>query len=193
MSTTRPAAGEPPSEEQTRVEGAAARPRRDLGALVIPAVLVSVGVMLLVGNLAMDVAGDASGLVGPQAFPWLVTGLCFVVAVLMTWQVLRPHVPADADPGDEADEILDGDPPEPVRSNWRSVGIVVGGVLLFIVALEPIGWLISGTLLFAIVAFGLGARQHVASLVGGLGIASAIQVAFSGLLGINVPSGILGF
>lgn len=192
MSATRPPDGRP-TEDHARAEGAASAPRRDLGALVIPAVLLAVGLMLLVGNLTMDVAGDDAGLVGPQAFPWLVTGLCLVVAGLMTWQVLQPPVVSDADPGDEADEILDHEPPEPARSNWRSIGIVVGGVLLFIVALEPVGWLISGTLLFAIVAFGLGARTHVASLIGGLGIAAAIQVAFGALLGISIPAGILGW
>lgn len=165
---------------------------RDLGALVIPAVLVVLGVALVVGNITMDVAGEDGGLVGPQAFPWLVAALCLAVAGLMSWQVLRPPVPVTADPGDEADEILDHEPEPVTRSNWRSIGIVVGGVLLFIVALNPIGWLISATLMFAIVATGLGARAPLVSLLGGLGLASAIQIVFGGLLGIHVPPGILG-
>ncbi|MFT4127736.1 MAG: tripartite tricarboxylate transporter TctB family protein [Gordonia sp. (in: high G+C Gram-positive bacteria)] len=166
-------------------------PARDLGALVIPAVLVVVGVLLVSGIVTMDVAGEG-GLFGPQMFPWVVAVLCFVVAAAMTVTIVRPAPPPEtADPGDEVDAILDAEP-EQVASNWRSVGIVVGGVVLFIVLLEPVGWLISATLLFAIVAFGLGARNHLASLLGGLGMASVIQLAFSGFLGIHVPPGILG-
>jgi putative tricarboxylic transport membrane protein len=174
------------TEQPHRIDG------RDLGALVIPAVVLVVGVALVIGNVTMEVRGDGEGIVGPQGFGWLVAGLCFAIAVLMTLQILRPPAPVSADPGDEADEILDHEPDAPARSNWRSIGIVVGGVVLFIVALEPVGWLISATLMFAIVAFGLGARNHVASLLGGLGMAAAIQLVFSGLLGIHVPAGILG-
>lgn len=108
-------------------------------------------------------------------------------------QVLRPGSgEPTADPGDEADEILDGEPDAPDGTNWRAVLIVVGGVLLFILILEPIGWLISATLLFGVVAAGMGARNHAVSLVAGLGLAAVIQLMFSALLGIHIPPGILG-
>lgn len=168
------------------------RPRPDLGGLVIPAVLVVIATFLLVGTLTMDVAGEG-GLFGPKAFPWIVLGLCYVVAALMTLDVLRPTpVVVSSDPGDEADSILDHEDIDTDKSNWRSVGIVVGGVVLFAVTLEPLGWLIAGTALFAIVAFGLGARNPLGSLIGGLGMTAAIQVLFSGFLGIHIPPGILG-
>lgn len=166
--------------------------RRQLGALVIPVVLLAVGLTLVTGILTMDEAGEG-GLFGPKAFPWVIAVLCLVVAVLMAIQVLRPSTaPPTADPGDEADEILDGEPGAPEGTNWRGVAIVVGGVLLFILLLEPVGWLISATLLFAVVAVGMGARNHVVSLVAGLGLAAAIQLLFGGLLGIHIPPGILG-
>lgn len=166
--------------------------RRQLGALVIPVVLLAVGITLVTGILTMDQTGDG-GLFGPTAFPWVIAVLCLVVAVLMALQVLRPGTaPPSADPGDEADEILDGEPAAPDGTNWRGVVIVVGGVLLFILLLQPIGWLISATLMFAIVAVGLGARNHAVSLVAGLGLAAAIQLVFGGLLGIHIPPGVLG-
>lgn len=164
----------------------------DLGGLVIPLVLAAIGTFLLVGNLTMDVAGEG-GLFGPKAFPWIVLVLCYAVAALMAIEVLRPRpVAVSSDPGDEADTILDHEAVDTGVSNWRSVGIVIGGVLLFAVALEPIGWLIAGTALFAIVAFGLGARSPLGSFLGGLGMTAAIQVLFSGFLGIHIPPGILG-
>ncbi|PWD51864.1 tripartite tricarboxylate transporter TctB family protein [Serinibacter arcticus] len=166
--------------------------RRALGALIIPVVLLAVGITLVTGILTMDEAGDG-GLFGPKAFPWLIAALCLVVATLMTVQVLLPSTPPPtADPGDEADEILDGDPDLPEGTNWRGVAIVVGGILLFILLLQPVGWLISATLLFAVVAVGMGARNHLVSLGAGLGLAAAIQLVFGGLLGIHIPPGILG-
>lgn len=170
----------------------AVRPGVDLGGLVIPVVLAVIGTFLLVGNLTMDVAGEG-GLFGPRAFPWIVLVLCYAVAALMAVEVLRPKpVTVSSDPGDEADSILDHEDIDTGKSNWRSVAIVVGGVLLFAVTLEPLGWLIAGTALFAVVAFGLGARSPLGSLLGGLGMTAAIQVLFSGFLGIHIPPGILG-
>lgn len=166
-------------------------PTRDLGGLIIPVVLLGIGIFLVAGIVTMNEAGDG-GLFGAKAFPWIVAVLCFAVSGLLAYQVLRPASTISADPGDEADLILDGDQEPPEASNWRSVATVVAGFVLFILLLQPIGWLISGTLLFAIVAFGLGARSHLTSIFGGLGMAAAVQLLFGGLLGIYVPPGILG-
>ena len=52
-------------------------------------------------------------------------------------------------------------------------------------------WLISATLLFAAMSLSLGGKTVVASLVIGLGLASVIQIVFSGMLGMTLPAGIL--
>ena len=65
-------------------------------------------------------------------------------------------------------------------------------MLLFVALLQPLGWLIAGSLLFAVVGFGLGARSPLGLVLGGVGMTSAIQIVFSGFLGIHVPAGILG-
>lgn len=179
-------------EPAAGTEAAAPPADRDLGALVIPVVLVIVGALVVTGVVTMDEAGDG-GLFGAKTFPWMVAALCFVVAALMAITIIRPaRSQPTADPGDEVDAILDGEPPQPEATNWRSVSIVVAGVLLFIGLLQPVGWLISGTLLFAIVAYGLGARNHIGGLLGGLGMAAVIQLVFAGFLGIHIPPGILG-
>lgn len=192
MTDPSPAAPDGPATDSSAPPTQEGPHSRDLGALVIPGVLVVLGTLLVTGIVTMKEAGDG-GLFGPKAFPWLVAALCYVVAALMTVHILRPPAPEpSADPGDEADTILDHEPPQATVSNWRSLGIVIGGVVLFVVMLEPVGWLISATLLFAIVSFGLGARNHVVGLLAGLGMASAVQLVFSGFLGIHIPPGILG-
>ena len=37
----------------------------------------------------------------------------------------------------------------------------------------------------------LGGRRHITGLIMGLGLASMIQVVFSGLLGMSLPAGLL--
>lgn len=64
--------------------------------------------------------------------------------------------------------------------------------MAFTLVLEPLGWLISATLLFVGMSLALGGRHLLRALVIGLGLASLIQVVFSGLLGMQLPAGILG-
>jgi putative tricarboxylic transport membrane protein len=154
-------------------------PERDLTALVIPAVLVAVGAFLVYGTATMTEAGDG-GLFGAKTFPRIVAGLCFVVALAMVADIARPR-------------RLRAEEAEPREaSNWPALVTVIGGVVFFILTLEWLGWLLAATVLFTVVAIGLGNRRYLSCLLGGLALASVIQITFSGFLEINLPSGILG-
>lgn len=184
-------------------EDGPATPRRDLGALIIPVVMVATGTYLVVGNLTMEEAGDG-GAFGAQTFPWIVAAMCYALAVVLTIQALRPSTQAGGSPTDieRADSREDSsedsgedssvDEARPARSNYRAVLTVVGAFLIFILGLNYLGWLISATLLFALVAVGLGNRSYLTCLLAGLGQAAAIQILFSGLLGVALPAGFLG-
>jgi putative tricarboxylic transport membrane protein len=185
-------------------DGATTAPRRrhrpahlSRAALIIPAVLVALGIFLVVGTVGMDVVGDG-GLFGPTAMPAAVAVLCFVVAAALAVDILRPRpeydspTPAPTTPVD-ADTAADTDTDtEPETVNARAVGIAVGGVAGFIVVLPWLGWILSATLLFATVAVALGNRRYPTCLLVGLGVASVIQIVFSGLLGISLPAGFVG-
>lgn len=156
-----------------------APPERDLTALIIPVVLVAVGAFLLYGTATMDEAGDG-GLFGAKTFPRIVAGLSLLVALAMTIDILRPkQVPTDEAAAPEA-------------GNWQALGTVVGALVFFILTLEWLGWLIAATVLFTLVAIGLGNRRYLSCLLGGIAIASVTQIVFSGFLEINLPSGIIG-
>lgn len=165
------------------------------GALVIPAFLVGLGVLLVVGTSTMDVVGDA-GIFGPTVMPWAVAVICFVVAALLAVDILRPRpeyepafgarTPAATGSPDGADE------PAPDTVNATAVAVAVGGVIVFIAVLPWLGWILSATLLFTAIAMALGNRSYLTVLLAGLGVASAIQVVFSGLLGISLPAGFVG-
>lgn len=151
---------------------------RGRGALIMPAVLVAVAIFLLVGVSRMEVADD-SELFGPKVFPLMTVVLLFVIAALLTVSILRN--PEEAMPEGED-----------VSSNWRSVGIVVGTLVIFIALLETAGWIIAAALLFAGVAIGLGSRRYGVLIGVGLTISSVIQLIFVGVLGLSLPPGVFG-
>ncbi|ADB73121.1 hypothetical protein Gobs01_02647 [Geodermatophilus obscurus DSM 43160] len=165
------------------------------GALVVPAVLVALGIFLVTGTATMDVVGEG-GLFGPTVMPWAVAAICFVVAVFLAVDILRPRPEYDpafgagsraaADSSDGSDEI------GPDTVNAAAVGTAIGGVVVFIAVLPWLGWILSATLLFAAVAIALGNRKFVTCLLAGLALASVIQIVFSGLLGISLPAGFVG-
>jgi putative tricarboxylic transport membrane protein len=86
-------------------------------------------------------------------------------------------------------EAAEDAPPEGV--NWVKLGSALAAMIVFTLILEPVGWLISATLLFAAMSLSLGGRKVGTALVVGLGLASIIQIVFSGMLGMTLPAGIL--
>ena len=78
-------------------------------------------------------------------------------------------------------------------SDWRTVGLLLVGVFVANVAAHrPLGWVITGALLFWGCAFALGSRHHVRDLADR---ASRCRlVTFYGFyigLGIHLPAGVL--
>lgn len=152
--------------------------------LVVPALLVALGIFLVYGTVTMDVPETATS-PGPQVFPAIVAGGCFVVALLVTIQILiKPDVV-------ERGVDDDGTPLTGPVSNWRTLGITVGSVALFIALLDPLGWVLAGALLFWGVSIGLGSRRYVFDGAVALLVSSAVQIAFSAGLGLTLPGGLL--
>ncbi|KZF06953.1 MAG: tripartite tricarboxylate transporter TctB family protein [Rhodococcus sp. (in: high G+C Gram-positive bacteria)] len=152
--------------------------------LIVPALLVVLGIFLVYGTITMDVPATATS-PGPQVFPSIVAGGCFIVAILVTVQLLiKPEVVERG-----VDE--NGDPVTGPVSNWRTTAITVGSVAAFIVLLDPLGWVLAGALLFWGVSIGLGSRRYVFDAAIALLVSSAVQIAFSAGLGLTLPGGLL--
>jgi putative tricarboxylic transport membrane protein len=181
---------------------------------VVVAVLYAVAIFLTVGTVTMNVQGKSAP--GPQFFPILVCIVLYLAATLLAIQILRkPNVPDNtihpghgqfsADMlhdlghlGKEEDATYDDAPlPTPGKtwktySDWRTVGLMVGGVVAFVLLLEPLGWIISAAALFWLVAYALGSRRPFFDIGLGLLFSSIIQLAFGGALGLGLPSGLVG-
>ncbi|MEV1292517.1 tripartite tricarboxylate transporter TctB family protein [Pseudonocardia sp. NPDC049635] len=168
------------------------------GALVVPAILAALGVFLVYGTMTMEVVGGG-GLFGPTTMPWIVAVLSFVIAALLAFDILRPHAEydrpttgADAVGPDRAEGTDGAEPAAAEGVNGPAVLTAIGGVAGFIVVLPFLGWILSATALFITVAYALGNRRWPGIVLGGLAISAAIQVVFSGLLGISLPAGFVG-
>ncbi len=155
-------------------------------ALIMPAILVGIAIFLIVGVLRMDVPDD-SGLFGPTAFPILTVVACLVVAVLLVISILRnPSLPEPARPAH-----LESAPA--TVSNWRSIAIVVGTLILFVLLLETAGWIIAAGLLFTGVSTGLGGKRYGVNALAGFALSALIQLIFVGGLGLSLPAGVWGW
>ena len=193
------------TEHATDEKAPTAAERPDRGILIIAGVLVAIAGLLIYGNLTMKTSDN--GAFGPQTFPWIVAGICVLGAALIVIETLRHPRPAPSTPEQDAmsgvsvlhdpfDETvapqLKADADEvPKGVNWMKLGTALAALIGFTLILEPVGWLISATLLFWAMSVALGGRRHVTGLIMGLGLASMIQVVFSGLLGMSLPAGLL--
>ena len=177
------------------------------GELLVAVVLYALAVFLTVGTVSMNVQGTAAP--GPQFFPVLVCVLLYGVATALTIQVLRSRSIPDTrkHPGrgnfspdmlrDLArlpEERAKAGSPESWRtySDWKTVGMVVGGVVVFTAALNILGWILSAAFLFWIICRALGSKRPGFDAGVSLLFASAIQLAFNAGLGLNLPAGFLG-
>lgn len=79
-----------------------------------------------------------------------------------------------------------------VNSDWKTLGAVLVSVLAFIIALPYLGWVIAAAALFWLVAHFLGSERPVFDIWVSLIVASVIQLIFSALMGLNLPTGFFG-
>ena len=174
--------------------------RRRTG-LIVPGLMLVIGLALVVGTVTMRVPDTATS-PGPQVFPAIVAALVLVVAVLLAIDVLRKpesesvEVAQPAAPGQPDDDLVLDEEGEPQAlrptSNHRALLGALLTVVVFIAALTPLGWLLSGALLFWGVARALGSQRPLFDIPLSLAISSIVQLAFSAGLGLNLPPGVLG-
>lgn len=146
------------------------------------AALALLGVFVLVDASRLGVVSSSNDPVGPKPAPMLLGVLLVVVSVFYAIDVARGGVGA-AEEGEDVDLTT--------RVDVRTVALLIGVFAANAVLIEPLGWVISGALLFWGSAFALGNRHHVRGLVVGVALALITFYAFAIGLGVNLPAGIL--
>ena len=167
--------------------------------LLMPALLLALAAYLSYGMLTMQVP-DSVAFPGPRFFPLLITIGLVALTILDIADIFRraaryrQHTAAQTDQVELAYTApIMVSAAEPTKAlDHRSLAWVTLGFLFFALTLPYIGWVIGAGLLFWCVARGFGATRPIFSLVVGLTVSSFAYIMFDMILGLSLPSGILG-
>ena len=153
--------------------------RSELGVALF---LGALGLLVIVSALLLPESAIARGPVGPAAVPVVVGGLLVVVSVFLALDVLRG---GRGEPEGGEDIELGG------GTDWRTIAIVAASFLANALLIEPLGWPVSGAILFWGAAFALGSRHYIRDAVIAVALGVGSWYLFVLGLGISLPVGIL--
>ncbi|MFF0345232.1 tripartite tricarboxylate transporter TctB family protein [Kribbella sp. NPDC004875] len=156
--------------------------RRDKAQYGVCGFLAVVGVLVIVDAARLQHIANSNDPIGPKPVPIVLGVLLLVVAVLYAVDVARGGTGA-AEEGEDVDVTSAVD--------WRTVLLLIGAFVVNLVLIEPLGWVISGTLLFWGSAFALGSRHHFRNLVVAVALALITFYGFAIGLGVGLPAGVL--
>jgi putative tricarboxylic transport membrane protein len=159
------------------------------GTGTVPAVTLVTALFLLVGGIAVRVP-ESSGFLGPRFFPLTVGALLGVTACVAGVRAVLAvrRSPSAGTTGTPAA----ADDAKSEHGDWRTLGVMAASLTAHVLLLQPLGWLLSGTLLFWGVSFALDRRSPLLDLCVAVALAAIVQICFSGLLDVSLPSGLLG-
>jgi putative tricarboxylic transport membrane protein len=144
--------------------------------------LGALGLLVIVSALLLPESQIVRGPVGPAAVPIVVGGLLVIVSFFLALDVKRG---GRGEPEGGEDIELGG------GTDWRTVALLAAAFLSNAFLIEPLGWPLSGAILFWGCAFALGSRHYVrdAAIALVLGVGSWYLFVLG--LGISLPVGIL--
>lgn len=124
-----------------------------------------------------------SGTVGPQIFPYLVSGLVIIVALGIFVEIFRGNLgqPEGTEFGDTVD-----------KTDYKSLLIVAGSMATYPLLIERAGFVAATTVAFFGVSFAFGAKKPVKNLFVSLIFSLIVYFSFTRGLNVNLPSGIMG-
>lgn len=124
-----------------------------------------------------------SGTVGPQIFPYLVSGLVIIVALGIFVEIFRGNLgqPEGTEFGDTVD-----------KTDYKRLLIVAGSMATYPLLIERAGFVAATTVAFFGVSFAFGAKNPVKNLLVSLIFSLIVYFSFTKGLNVNLPSGIMG-
>lgn len=158
-----------------------AAPVRPLGEMIFAFAILSLGIVGFVAGAGIQTPPSASD-IGPRAFPFMVSGLLVAVGALLVIQLLRGRTGVP-DEGEDVDPTI--------KTDWLTVGKIIGFVIVHAFLIVPLGWPIAAAVLFFGAAWSLGAKPWWRNALIGVALALILQFAFAGLLGVSLPAGFL--
>ena len=152
------------------MSGPAAPRRPDRTALVIALALAVLAAVIFWKTRAMPVSAQYAR-VGPTTLPFVISGFLAVLALGHVFSAFRHGLPA-----------READRPGPML--W-----IIGGLVLQMLLLKPLGFSIATGLLFAFAARGFGRGPLWMTVPLGIVLSLGIWMIFAGLLKLSLPAG----
>jgi len=151
------------------------------GQLFLSLGVVALGVLFLIGAYMIpDAAGYST--VGPAAIPKVVGAVLLVLGAFLIYEVWRGGFRNH----DEAAEAA-------LPMDWQAFAWLSGGIIVYGLGIEKLGFVASSMLLFMATARAFGNRAWRTNLAISTLLALLIFVMFNHGLGLNLPKGIFGF
>ena len=152
------------------------------GELAFAGSLLILGIIVVFDTANMLVP-PASGTVGPQIFPYLVSGFLILVSIGIIIQVLRGNLgqPEGTEFGDTIE-----------KTDFKTLLVVAGSMATYPLLIERAGFIVASTVAFFGVSFAFGARNVLKNLTISIVFSAIVYFSFTRGLNVNLPSGILG-
>ena len=144
--------------------------------------LGALGLLVIVQALLLPESRIARGPVGPGTHPIIVGSLLVVVAAVLALDISRG---GRGEPEGGEDVELTG------SSDWTTVLMLAAAFVANALLIEPLGWPISGAILFFGSAFALGSRHYIRDAAIALVLSFGSWYLFAFGLGVILPVGIL--
>jgi putative tricarboxylic transport membrane protein len=145
---------------------------KPLGELFLGFALVLLGILILAGTLSITVT-PAYSRVGPRAFPFAMAAGMIVLGLfyaLESWKGTQT-------------------PAEDQAVNLWPIVLISGGIILDALLMPSLGFILSSTILFVLVATGFGSRRYLRDGLVGLALSAVAYVTFVYGLGLRLPAG----
>ena len=151
------------------------------GELAFAGSLLILG-LIVVFDTATMLVPPASGTIGPQIFPYLVSGFLILVSLGIIIQILRGNLgqPEGTEFGDTIE-----------KTDFKTLLIVAGTMATYPLLIERAGFVVASTVAFFGVSFAFGAKNTPKNLLVSLIFSLIVYFSFTRGLNVNLPSGIL--
>jgi putative tricarboxylic transport membrane protein len=149
------------------------------GQVAVAAGITAIGVLVFAGSYYLPTGGGYAQ-VGPGVVP---RGVGFLVMVLGAFLFREAFTGGFRGVDEEAEAKLPMD--------WPAFASVSGGIIAYGVLIEHLGFILSSTILFVMVARGFHSRRWTLNAVTGLVLAVIVFSIFNYGLGLTLPLGVL--